>query len=115
MLEHFRAAQRHFIASHQHPVNQILHHLTVIINLVGIVLLIQELNYIWISLGLLVISQVMAWGGHFWIEKNQPAAVRYPVLTMFVSIFWSAQNLFGLRMVLDWLRGKQSVKPSEFS
>ncbi|NMG57445.1 DUF962 domain-containing protein [Geitlerinema sp. P-1104] len=90
-------AKAHFVASHQHPINQGLHHVTNFLALSAIVLL-------WInpkiSLIFLVISQISAWGGHAVFEKNHPAFFKYPGVTILASFSWSFERWFGLRRLL---------------
>jgi hypothetical protein len=96
----FQDAKAHFIACHQHPVNQALHHLT---NALAIALIPLFILHKWVWLvGCLVATQVFALGGHAIFEKNQPAAIRYPVITILASLSWSFDNWFGLRQVLQY-------------
>lgn len=93
----FQDAKQHFIASHQHPINQVLHHITNILAISAVV-------FLWIdwrvSVVFLVVSQIFAWGGHAVFEKNHPAFFKYPGITILASFAWSFENWFGLRKVL---------------
>ena len=94
----YRQAKAHFIASHQNPINQALHHLNAILVFVGIGMLFIDWRY---SLLCLILTQIFALGGHAIFEKNQPAFVKYPGITILVSLQWSLENGFGLRQIFS--------------
>ena len=96
-MQHYQEAKAHFLASHQHPVNQALHHL---VNVIAIVSVIYIPINIWVSVVGLILTQVFAIGGHILFEKNKPAFVKYPGTVILVSIAWSFQRWFGLRDLL---------------
>ena len=96
-MKHYQQAKAHFLASHQHPTNQALHHL---VNIIAIVAVIYIPINIWVSVVGLVLTQVLAIGGHWLFEKNQPAFVKYPGTVIVVSIAWSFGRWFGLRDLL---------------
>ncbi|MBD2022234.1 DUF962 domain-containing protein [Leptolyngbya sp. FACHB-36] len=104
-MSYFQDAKAHFVASHQHPINQALHHLTNTLAIVAVVLLFYDWRW---TLACLVLTQVFALGGHFVFEKNQPAAVKYPGITILASLSWSLDHWFGLRQILNYLN-----RPSE--
>jgi hypothetical protein len=91
----FHAAKAHFIACHKHPVNQVLHHITNLLAIVMVSLLLCQ-QWRWL-IECLVISQIFALSGHAAFEKNQPAAIKYPGITIFASLSWSFDRWFGLR------------------
>ena len=102
-MSYFNEAKAHFIASHQHPINQILHHIT---NLLAIAAFVW-LFYDWrLTLVCLVLTQVFALGGHAVFEKNEPAFIKYPGITILASMSWSFENWFGLRQALAFLNRK---------
>lgn len=96
-LSYFQAAKAHFIASHQNPINQALHHLTNALAIAAVVYLFFDWR---ITLLCLVLTQVFALGGHAVFEKNEPAFVKYPGITILVAMSWSFERWFGLRQVL---------------
>jgi hypothetical protein len=98
-LSYFQAAKAHFIASHQNPINQALHHLTNVLAIAAVVYLFFDWR---ITLLCLVLTQVFALGGHAVFEKNEPAFVKYPGITILVAMSWSFERWFGLRQVLDY-------------
>ncbi len=100
---YYRDAKAHFVASHQHPINQALHHANTLLALVSLVYLFIDWR---VTLVCLVVTQIFAIGGHFVFEKNKPAAVKYPGITILVSIAWSFEHWFGLR---DVLRGDRTA------
>jgi hypothetical protein len=103
-LTYFQEAKAHFEASHQHPINQMLHHLNIIVGLAGIVLLF----YNWLlAVACFATTQVFAIGGHKFFEKNEPAFVKYPGITILVSILWSFENWLGLRQVWQALSSQK--------
>jgi hypothetical protein len=102
-LNHFQDAKAHFIASHQHPVNQILHHLTNLLAIAAFVLLFFDWR---LTVVAVVLTQVLALGGHAVFEKNEPAFVKYPGIVILVSIMWSFENWFGLRSVWQYFNQK---------
>jgi hypothetical protein len=104
-LSYFQDAKAHFVASHQHPINQVLHHLTNILAIAAVVSLFYDWRW---TLLCLVLTQIFALGGHAFFEKNEPAFVKYPGITILASMMWSFENWFGLRQA--WLYFKrQSV------
>ncbi len=102
-MSYFHSAKDHFVASHQHPINQILHHLTNVLAIAAVVLLFYDWR---LTLVCLVLTQVFALGGHAFFEKNEPAFVKYPGITILVSIMWSFENWFGLRQVWTYFNHK---------
>lgn len=103
-MSYFREAKTYFAASHQHPINQALHHLTNILAIAAIVLLFYDWRF---TIVCLVLTQVFAIGGHAVFEKNQPAFVKYPVwITIPTSMMWSFERWFGLRQVWRYLTHK---------
>lgn len=95
-MNYYQEAKAHFLASHQHPINQFLHHL---VNLMAIAAIIT-LFFDWrISVVLLILTQVFAIGGHIVFEKNEPAFKKYPGIVILVSFSWSFENWFGLRQL----------------
>lgn len=105
-LSYFDEAKAHFDASHQHPINQTLHHLTNILAIAAVVLLFYDWRW---TVLCLVLTQVFALGGHAIFEKNQPAAVKYPGITILASMLWSFERWFGLRQVWNYFNHKQGV------
>ncbi len=104
-MSYFQDAKAHFVASHQHPINQVLHHLTNILAIAAVVSLFYDWRW---TLLCLVLTQIFALGGHAFFEKNEPAFVKYPGITILASMMWSFENWFGLRQA--WLYFKrQSV------
>jgi len=97
-LSYFQEAKAHFIASHQNPINQALHHIVNILVFVGIGYLFIDWR---ISLVCGVLTQVLAIGGHIFFEKNEPAFKQYPGVVILVSIAWSFENGFGLRQLFQ--------------
>ena len=70
-MSYFLEAKAHFVASHQHPINQMLHHLTNLLAIAAVVLLFYDWR---LTLVAGVLTQVFALGGHAVFEKNQPAS-----------------------------------------
>ncbi|MFB6277289.1 MAG: Mpo1-like protein [Halothece sp.] len=104
-LRYFQQAKAHFLASHQNPINQALHHIVNILVFVGI-------GCLWIdwrlSLVCGVLTQVLAIGGHTFFEKNEPAFKQYPGIVILVSMSWSFENWFGLRQLFQQAKKQQS-------
>ncbi len=96
-MSYFREAKAHFVASHQNPINIFLHHLTNIVAIAAVVFLFYDWR---LTIVCLVLTQVFALGGHAFFEKNHPAFVKYPGITILASMQWSFENWFGLRQVL---------------
>jgi hypothetical protein len=106
-LSYFRTAKAHFIASHQNPINQFLHHLTNVLAIAAVVFLFYDWR---LTIVCLVLTQVFALGGHAWFEKNKPAFVNYPTGIMIpVSMMWSIENLFGLRQIWNHFKNKTAL------
>lgn len=102
-MNYFQQAKAHFVLSHQHPINKILHHLTNLLAIASVVFLFYDWR---LTLLCLVLTQVFALGGHAVFEKNHPAFVKYPGITIVVSMLWSFENFFGLRQVWTYLKHK---------
>nr|WP_232225105.1 Mpo1-like protein [Dactylococcopsis salina] len=100
-LSYFQEAKTHFIASHQNPINQALHHIVNILVFVGIGYLFIDWR---VALLCGVLTQVLAIGGHIVFEKNEPAFKQYPGIVIIVSMIWSFENWFGLRQLLQQTR-----------
>lgn len=101
-MNYFQAAKAHFVASHQNPINQFLHHLTNLVAIAAIIFLFYDWR---LTLVCLVLTQVFALGGHAFFEKNEPAFVKYPGITILASMQWSFEHWFGLRQILlHWKR-----------
>ena len=98
-MSYFNEAKAHFIASHQNPINQALHHLTNVLAIAAVIFLLIDWR---ITLICLVFTQVFALGGHAFFEKNEPAFVKYPGITILASLSWSFENWFGLSQILAW-------------
>lgn len=105
-MSYFQEAKAHFVASHQNPINQALHHLTNILAIAAVILLFVDWR---LTLICLVLTQVFALGGHAVFEKNEPAFVKYPGITILASLSWSFENWFGLRQVLNYLNRKSEA------
>lgn len=102
-MSYFQAAKAHFVASHQNPINQALHHLTNILAIVAVIFLFRDWR---ITLLCLVLTQVFALGGHAVFEKNEPAFVKYPGITILASFAWSFEHWFGIRQLWQHFRPK---------
>lgn len=110
-MSYFQAAKAHFVASHQHPINQALHHLTNILAIAAVVFLWFDWR---ITLLCLVLTQVFAIGGHIVFEKNEPAFVKYRSgIMILASMSWSFENGFGLRPLLAHLSQKSKARISD--
>lgn len=96
-MSYFQQAKAHFLASHQDPINQALHHIVNILVFVGIGYLFIDWR---IALVCGVLTQVLAIGGHVFFEKNEPAFKKYPGIVILASMSWSFENWFGLRQLL---------------
>ncbi|HEY9616994.1 MAG TPA: Mpo1-like protein [Microcoleaceae cyanobacterium] len=97
-MSYFQEAKAHFVASHQHPINQMLHHLTNILAISAVILLFFDWR---LTLLCLVLTQVFAIGGHIVFEKNEPAFVKYRNgIMILASMSWSFERWFGLRPLL---------------
>jgi hypothetical protein len=94
---YFQEAKAYFISSHQHPVNVMLHHLTVLIGISGVFLLLYDWRLSGICLFLVMTLPV---SGHLIWEKNEPAFKKYPSgIMILASLSWSFENWFGLRQL----------------
>ena len=104
-MNYFHKAKAHFIASHQHPINQILHHITNVLAIAAVVLLFYDWR---LTLLCLVLTQVFALSGHAFFEKNEPAFKKYPGITILASLSWSFDNWFGLRQLWAYVKHQQT-------
>lgn len=96
-MSYFQDAKAHFVASHQNPINQALHHLTNALAIAAVVFLFIDWR---LTLLCLVFTQIFALGGHAVFEKNEPAFVKYPGITILAAMSWSFEHWFGLRQLL---------------
>lgn len=101
---YFEEAKAHFIATHQHPINQMLHHLNIVLIFLSIFWLFRDWR---VTAACIVLTQICAWSGHFIFEKNKPAFVKYPGITILVSLVWSFENWLGLKPLLSYINRKQ--------
>lgn len=99
--KYYQEAKDHFVASHQNPINQGLHHLTNALAIAAVILLFYDWR---LTLLCLILTQVFALGGHAVFEKNQPAFVQYPGITILASLSWSFERWFGLRQIWAYLQ-----------
>ncbi|MBZ8182810.1 MAG: Mpo1-like protein [Oscillatoria sp. PMC 1051.18] len=97
-MSYFQEAKAHFIASHQHPINQILHHITNLVAIAAVICLFIDWRLTAICV---VLTQVFALSGHIFFEKNEPAFRKYPGIVILASMSWSFENWFGLRQILS--------------
>lgn len=105
-MSYFQDAKAHFVQSHQNPINQALHHLTNILAIAAVI----SLFYDWrVTFFCLVLTQVFALGGHAFFEKNEPAFVKYPGITILASLSWSFEHWFGIRQLWHHFRCKASA------
>lgn len=103
-MTYFQEAKVYFAECHQHPINQLLHHITNMLAIASPIILFYDWR---LTMVCLVLTQVLAIGGHFIFEKNQPAFAKYPVwVTIPTSLMWSFQRWFGLRQVWQYLQQK---------
>jgi len=86
---------RHYMHEHAHAGTRALHYAGTIIGLFGVTLAILTLTPGPALTGI-VIAYLLAWSGHFFIEKNRPCAFAHP-LWSFVS---------NMRMLHCWLTGE---------
>lgn len=74
-MNYFHKANVHFLGSHQHPIDQILYHITHLLAIAAVVVLF----YNWrLTLLCLVLIQAFALSGHAFFEKNEPAFSKVP-------------------------------------
>jgi hypothetical protein len=106
VVSYFQEAKAHFVASHQHPINQVLHHITNVLALAALVLLFYDWRW---TLLCLVLTQVFALGGHAFFEKNEPAFRKYPGIVILASMSWSFENWFGFRQLWTYINRKQEA------
>ncbi len=101
-MSYFQEAKAHFVAAHQNPINQALHHLTNLLAIAAVIFLLIDWR---ITLICLVLTQVFAIGGHIFFEKNEPAFVKYPGgITILASLSWSLDHWFGLRQAFAYFK-----------
>ncbi len=103
-MTYFQEAKVYFAQCHQHPINQLLHHITNILAIASPFVLFYDWR---LTVVFLVLTQVLAISGHFIFEKNQPAFAKYPVwVTIPTSLMWSFERWFGLRQVWQYFQQK---------
>jgi hypothetical protein len=85
----------HYLREHAHASTRALHHSGTIIGLFGVALGLMTLSP-GPALGGIVIAYLLAWTGHFFVERNRPCAFTHP-LWSFVS---------NMHMLRCWLIGE---------
>ncbi|HEY9613603.1 Mpo1-like protein [Allocoleopsis sp.] len=105
-MSYFQEAKAHFIASHQNPINQILHHITNLLAIAALILLFYDWR---LTLICLVLTQVFALGGHAFFEKNEPAFRKYPGMVILASMSWSFDHWFGFRQAWTYVKHQQQA------
>lgn len=103
---YYQEAKAHFVASHKHPINQALHHLTNVIAIAAVVSLFVDWR---VTIVCVILTQVLAIGGHLVFEKNEPAFVKYSSgIMILASMSWSFEHWFGLRSILPTNQNSKS-------
>jgi hypothetical protein len=74
----FKKYYKHYLTLHRHPVNRLLHVVGNITTLFFIFACVYFKHYIFLILAPFVIYP-FAWSGHFFFEKNKPAAFSKPI------------------------------------
>ncbi|MBE9117545.1 DUF962 domain-containing protein [Lusitaniella coriacea LEGE 07157] len=97
-MNHFQAAKAHFLQCHQHPINQLFHHITNLFAIAAIFCIFYDWR---LTVLCVVLTQVFALSGHIFFEKNEPAFNKYPGIVILVSLLWSLENGFGLRQIFS--------------
>jgi hypothetical protein len=86
---------RHYLGEHAHAATRALHYLGTTIGVVSVVIALITENP-WLAAGGVVLAYILAWTGHYFIERNHPCTFVHPL--------WS---LFGdMRMLFFWLTGR---------
>jgi len=87
-----------YLSEHKEPRNRLMHVTgTLLSNALGLYLLCTG-RYIWI-IGSVLLGYAFAWAGHFFLQKNRPATLKYP--------FWSFAADY--KMTLLVLAGRISL------
>jgi hypothetical protein len=74
----FKEYYQHYLTLHQHPMNRYLHfigQLTTITYIVSVI----AIGWWWGIIGAPFVVYPFAWAGHFFYEKNKPAAFSNPL------------------------------------
>ena len=70
-----------YLSEHSDPVNRRLHFLGSLV--VIVILLFSILTQMWFALILIPFAGYgFAWIGHFYVEKNKPATLKYPIYSL---------------------------------
>jgi hypothetical protein len=92
----FKTYYNHYLALHTRLITRLLHcagNIATIAFIIGVFM--QDLSWWWLLLTPFVVYP-FAWTGHFFFERNEPAAFKDPLLA----------KLSDWRMMWDMLRGK---------
>lgn len=68
----------YYLREHQKPLTRAFHYVGTVAGSLCLLALILTLNWWWLPIGL-VIGYGMAWVSHFSVERNKPAAFKYPL------------------------------------
>jgi hypothetical protein len=85
----------HYLQAHAHAGTRALHYIGTLVGLLSIIVAVFQTNP-WIALAGVVAAYLLAWTGHFLIERNRPCVYAHPA--------WSFKG--NLRMFGLWLKGR---------
>jgi hypothetical protein len=85
----------YYLQAHSHPGTRALHYSGTVIGLLGIIIAVLEAS-LWTAIGGIVAAYLLAWTGHFLIERNRPCVYAHPL--------WSFKA--NLRMFRLWIFGQ---------
>jgi hypothetical protein len=91
-----------YLKEHSNPINRLLHVIGTTIVLALVLTSVLHLNPYWLIL-VPISGYGLAWIGHFFFEKNQPATFKYPL--------WSLKSDF--KMYFDILNSKIPLNPKK--
>tara|TARA_Y100001963_G_C6763515_1_gene440907 strand:+ start:641 stop:949 length:309 start_codon:yes stop_codon:yes gene_type:complete len=74
----FKKYYQHYLTLHRHPINRFLHVVGNLSTLVFVIGCLYYKNYLLLILTPFIVYP-FAWSGHFFFEKNKPAAFSKPI------------------------------------
>ncbi|RXI96629.1 DUF962 domain-containing protein [Anaerobacillus alkaliphilus] len=85
MNERLRKNLIQYQSAHKNKWNQLLHYFAFMFAFIAWIFLFINLK---VTICLALLHYAFSWVGHFYFEKNKPAAFKYPLLGFYAGFIW---------------------------